>query len=327
MSARYSFIITIIFALLLCSCQKKELPVRAHDPGNVTTATVDIGYPYKYQVYFNLRTNAAVSQVLKTSWDIGFEVSAGGYHIVLNSAKSMFVLKTAKTDFTDVKLSDTVGFSVSRRWDEASGNMDSTAIGDWRDSKPVFILDRGYNENGAPVGLQKIQLLSVTDSNYTIRFAALNGTGDTTISIVKDSTYNLAFLSFTTRQQTIVEPPKSTWDISFSQYTYIFYDYDPPMPYLVTGCLLNRNNTTAIRDTATAFNNISYSNTGAYHLSSDITTIGYEWKVFSGSGYTVNTKYNYVIKTAEGIYYKLHFTGYYNASGKQGNPKWEYQQL
>ena len=317
----------VLIAMVLGSCQKKELPVKPHDPGNVTTATVDMGQPYKYQVYYSLKNNTAVGQNVKTTWDVAMEPSAAGYRVVLNSSKSMFALNTGKTAFAAVSIADTVGFSVSRKWDEASGNMDSTAIGDWRDTKMVYILDRGYDENGVSSGMQKMQLLSVTDTGYTLRFAAMDGTGDTTIEVKKDTAYNLAFVSFTTKGQVTVEPPKATWDISFSQYTYIFYDMDPPIPYLVTGCLLNRNKTMAIMDTARTFDQINYSTTTSYNMAADISTIGYAWKTYGGTGYVVNTKYNYVIRSGEGVYYKLHFTGFYNSTGKQGHPKWEYQPL
>ena len=313
--------------LLLSSCERKELPIKPHDPGNVTTATVSLGTPYIYQVYYNLRTNTVVGQNKKTDWDIACETSAEGYHIVLNSAKSMFAANTGKTDFAAVSAADTAGFALHKKWDAPSGSMDSTAIGDWRTSKPMYIVDKGYDQNGTWLGMEKLQILSVSDSGCTMRFATLSGTGDATVALKKDSAYNLAFASFTTGNQVMIEPPKDTWDLAFTQYTYIFYDYNPPLPYLVTGCLLNRYHTLAIKDTADQFKNITYTEAGSYKLSANISTIGYNWKTFTGTAYTINTTYNYIIQTSDGKYYKMYFTGYYNSTGVEGNPQWSYQQL
>ena len=325
---RTSFLFIIpLFIIGFSSCVKKELPVPAHQSGDVTTSTVDMDASYKYQVYYNLKTNTVIGQNLKTIWDIGLETSPAGYHIVLNASKSMFALNTGKTDFASVSYTDTSGFGVNRKWDEASGNMDSTAIGDWRGTNKVFIIDRGFNEKGQGQGYEKLQLLSVNDNAYTMHFAALNGTGDTTITVTKDSAFNLSFISFSTKQQLQVEPPKANWDLAFSQYTYIFYDQVPVLPYLVTGCLLNRYNTEAAPDTNNRFTQLTYSDVSNYILSRDISTIGYQWKTFNGSSYTVNTNYSYIIRSAEGIYYKLRFTGFYNNAGAKGNPKWEYQRL
>ncbi|MDR3679291.1 MAG: HmuY family protein [Flavipsychrobacter sp.] len=322
----YCFILGSL-AVFLLSCEKKELPVKAHDQGNVITSTVDMGTPYKWQVYFNLRTNTVVGQNLKTAWDISCEASQSGYHITLNASKAMFAFKTTKTVLTSVSNSDTLGFAINKKWDAPSGNMDSTAIGDWRTDRSVYIIDKGYDQNGAWQGMEKLQLLSVTDTNYTIHFAAINGSGEATLSIKKDSSYNSSFVSFTDLTQVSVEPPKATWDIVFSQYLFVFYTYNPPLPYLVTGCVLNRYNTAAVKDTTDQFAQIAYSNVSSYKWSSDITTIGYDWKTYTGGSYIINTGYNYIIQTADSRYYKLHFVGYYNSKGAEGNPKWEYQQL
>jgi len=48
------------------------------------------------------------------------------------------------------------------------------------------------------------------------------------------------------------------------------------LPYLVAGCLLNRYNTTAAKDTLALFDQITYSNIDSYLFSSDISTIGYD---------------------------------------------------
>jgi hypothetical protein len=306
---------------------RDELPVKAHESGNVTTASVDMDATYKYQVYYDLRTNTVVGRNEKTIWDIGLETTADGYHIVMNGAKAMYAMATSKTNFTDVTTADTAGFAARSKWDAFNGSMDSTAIGDWRTNKPVYIVDRGYDGAGKHQGWAKLQMLAVTDSSYIIRFASVNGADEATIVVKKDSAYNLAFVSFATKAQVMVEPVKHSWDIVFSQYTFVFYDMDPPTPYLVTGCLLNRYKTTAYMDTLTSFNEINYGNVATDRLVDDIGVIGYDWKVFNGTKYTVRAKNNYIIRDADGLLYKLHFTAFYNAAGVKGNPQWEFQQL
>ncbi len=279
---------------------------------------------YKWQFFYDLKTNTVVGQNLKTVWDLGFETSANGYRIILNTSKAMFVRNTGIVNFSGV--SDTTDFATNKRWDEASGSLDSTAIGDWRNANNVYVIDRGYNETGVHQGFQKIQFQSVNENKYVVRFSQLNGTGDITMQIDKDSVYNFAFLSFTTGNTIIVEPPKVTWDLEFTQYTHIFYD-PPVTPYLVTGCLLNRFNTTAKKDSLLTFSEINFSTVENFILSSNINTIGYDWKIFANGTYITHTHLNYIIKDSEGFYYKLHFIDFYNNSGAKGNPKWEFQQL
>lgn len=314
--------------LLLASCERDELPITPHDPGDVLTASVEMEVDYKWQVYFDLGTNSVIGENLKVIWDLGFETSADGYHVVLNAAKLMYAYPTGKTDLSAV--TDTSGIITNHTWDEASGNLDSTAIGDWRNSNEVYIIDRGYNELGQHRGYRKAVFQAVDASTYTLRFAKLDGTDDTTLTINKDAAYNFAFFSFNNGGEVLeVEPPKETWDLVFSQYTHIFYDEEPVIPYLVTGCLLNRNGTKAIMDNSISFENITFEYAQNKILSSNINTIGYDWKEynFDTGAYLVFPEMNYIIQDSDGFYYKLHFIDFYDAQGQKGSPKFEFQRL
>ncbi len=310
--------------MVFFSCKKEELPVPKHEAGDVITASVNMDVSYKWQIYYDLNTNTVVGQNLKTAWDLAFETNANGFHVVLNSSKVMFAYNTNIVNFSTV--TDTIGFAVNKKWDAPTGNLDSTAIGDWRNSNFVYIIDRGYNELGVHQGFRKIQFLSVDATKFLVRFAQLNGTGDVTLEINKDDKYNFTFLSFTTSNTLIIEPPKATWDLVFTQYTHIFYD-PQPTPYLVTGCLLNRYNTTAIMDSLIPFASIQFSDAQNYILSANINTIGYNWKTFTGGVFITHPHMTYVIKDSKGYYYKLHFIDFYDQLGNKGNPKWEYQKL
>lgn len=313
----------VIISVLLFSCKKAELPVPKHDPGDVTTSTVNMDATYKWQVYFDLKTNTVVGQNLKTAWDLGFENGSAGFHVILNTSKFMFAYNTGSTNFNSVV--DTTGFALNKKWDSPSGSFDTTAIGDWQGQNNVYIIDRGYNETGVHQGFRKIQIQSVDANTYTVRFAQLNGTGDITLVINKNDNYNFSFLSFSTSSTLLIEPPKDTWDLVFTQYTHIFYS--PTEPYLVTGCLLNHYNTKASVDSVNSFSQIKFENLSNYNLSNHINVIGYDWKTYTGGTYVTNSNINYLIRDSEDYYYKLHFIDFYNQSGIKGNPKWEFQKL
>ena len=307
------------------SCMKDELPVPAHEAGDVLTASVDMETNYKWQIYYSLRDNKVVSQNLKTDWDLGFEANPEGYRVVLNTSKAMFVRKLETTSLTAT--ADTNGFEENKRWDESSGNLDSTAIGDWRQGN-IYIIDRGSNEKGKHQGWVKLQILSVDDKQYTVSFGPLNSENISTVNVPKDDAYNMAFLSFDEGGKVVsVEPPKADWDVVFTQYTYIFYEEVPVTPYLVTGCLLNRYNTKGLMTRDTTFEAIDLDFALGKTLSTNYDAIGYEWKSFNGATYTVYPEMNYLIETQDGNYFKLHFIDFFNSGGAKGYPKWEYQLL
>lgn len=314
----------VLFVLFAASCKKGELPVPKHDSGSVITTAVNMESNYKYQIYFDLKTNTVVGQNLKSAWDLGFEAAPEGNHIILNGSKAMYAFDTEETDFNSV--TDTLGFMAGRSWDEPSGNLDSTAVGEWEGTNHVYIIDRGYNENGIHQGFRKIVFESVDQDSYHVKFAALNGTGLTNLTFDKDNAYNFAFLSFTTSGTVMIEPPKADWDLVFTQYVHVFYEPELTT-YLVTGCLLNHSGTRSVYDGVSLFSDISFNDIPNYSFTSAVNTIGYEWKEFDGTNYIVHSEKNYIIEDREGLHYKLHFIDFYNNSGVKGNPKWEYQQL
>ncbi len=317
----YTFALIIFFN----ACRKAELPVPKHDPGSVTSATVNMDANYQWQIYYDLKNNMVAGKNLKTSWDIGFNASPDGFQVILNTSKSMLAYNTGSADFSGMP--DTNGMAANLHWDEPTGNIDSTAIGDWRIQKNVYIIDKGYDEKGKHLGYHKLRMLDVNETAYTIRIADLNGNGDTTLHITKDSSYNFQFISLPGRNLVIAEPPKDKWDVMFTQFTHVFYNLDPPQPYQVTGCLLNRYHTQAIMDSSLAFQEITYDYALTKTLSPAINSIGYAWKVYSGGTYVINYKMNYIIRTQNAMYYKLYFTDFYDSDGIKGNPAWEFQQL
>ena len=317
-------ILYLIFTLvILASCEREELPVAAHETGALTTSAVNMDANYRWQIYFDLGTNREVGRCLKTSWDLAFQTTTSGFHVFLNSSKAMAAWNTGDTNFTAI--TDSTGFAVGRKFDEASGNEDSTAIGDWRQTKPVYIIDRGYSETGQPQGIRKIQILQVNSSAYEIRFATLTGS-ESRITVAKDSTYNFTFVSLSSTGSIVsVEPPKASWDLVFTQYTHIFHQ--PFTPYLVTGCLLNSWQTASAVDTVNSFELTGFAELQQYTLNNAVNTIGYEWKVFDGTQFTIVPNRFYIIRDSENYFYKLRFTDFYDANGVKGNPKWEFQRL
>ncbi len=320
-----NIVLTGLTTILLQSCLPGETPVPVHEAGDVITASVNMESDYKWQIYYDLKSNTQVGRNDKSIWDLGFESGSDGYRVILNNAKQMTAYRTDKTEFSAVQVADTAG---KMRRDSPSGSLDSTAIGDWRHQTPVYIINRLYDENGQITGLKKVQFLSVNDQAYQIRIADMDGSNDQTISIPKDDQYNFTFISLTNGQQLSVEPPKESWDIIFSQYTHIYYDMENT-PYTVTGCLLNRHNTSVAVDTVRDFADITYEDIPAYTFSTDINTIGFDWKTYSFTSgtYEVDVHKNYIIRTAAGTYFKLHFIDFVSPSGEKGSPKWEFQEL
>lgn len=323
---RYSFLLFLL-PLAFASCLKKELPVPAHDPGDIITAAVEMGSDYRYQVYYNLSEKREVGRSLRAAWDLGFEAGPGGFRVVLNGGKLMFAAPAKGGNLSTLTAADTAGFSNAMTWDASSGNMDSTVIGDWRKGNGMFLIERGFDQSLKPGGVYKIRIRSVDETGYDVEYGPLDSKTPIQLRVKKDSAYNFTYLNLDSAATTMIEPPHKDWDLVFTQYTHTFHE-PAYQPYLVSGVLLNPARTLAyVADKALKFSGITIADMDDSRLSKHVNTIGYDWKVFTGATYVTNADRNFFILDQRGFRYKLHFIDFINASGVKGNPKWEFQTL
>lgn len=331
----------LLLTLLTTSCFKEDEKIPPHDPGDVKTVTIELTKDYKYQVYYDLGNGQVVSTNLKKVWDLGFECSAQGWHIILNTSSFMAAAASGSNDFNAAI--DTTGYNW--RFDSSDGNLDSTAIGSWLTfsqpdsvkifSNEVYVIDRGYDELGNLRGLRKVVFRQLDGNTYTFRFANLDGSGEETCTVAKNPGVVFTCFSFDNGGNQIdLEPSKYDWDLVFTQYTTLLYTNEGiPYPYIVTGVLSNRVGTEVSQDTLFNFQEITLPGIDQMEFTALQDEIGYDWKDVVGDVGSGNVSYvivegrNYVIRDYEGYYYKLRFISFYNDSGEKGYPTFEFQKL
>jgi hypothetical protein len=130
------------------------------------------------------------------------------------------------------------------------------------------------------------------------------------------------------------------WDIVLAPYNGRADDGSGTLiPYEVTGALINKGNVTALRlnkteleaenDTFISYNDITYADAENLTLSAEVDAIGHDWKALDFATFTykmVEDQY-YIIKTTEGVYFKLAFTSFYNDNLEKGFPEFKFQRI
>jgi hypothetical protein len=329
----------IIILIAISSCFKEDEKIPPYDRGDRTTVLIELTQNYKYQVYYSLDQNTVVSTNDKNSFDLAFESTQEGSHILLNTANFVLAAATTETQIENVTSQD----GLDLKFDPSSGNLDSTAIGNWITinntdtiySGLVYVIDRGYDELGNLLGFRKIVFDSLVGKTYYFRYANLNSTNLTAASVTKAEGVNFVYYSFVNEPgQVQPEPPFDSYDLLFTQYTTLLYTNEgDPYPYLVTGVLLNRFETYVAFDSIHHFDSISMDMAQNMAFTKQNDRIGYNWKdvvgdVESGQvSYIVNPEWNFVIKAQDGFYYKMRFIGFYNDLGEKGYPTFEYQRM
>ena len=322
-----TYIILLAFSFFLFACEKKEIPVSAPVPGDVITSQIEMGSDYSKKIFYRLKSDEIIAEIDKSSYDLSFESSEEGWHVLLNSANLVKAAFYENAGFNDpLILAD-----ANWKWDACSGNLDSAAIGDWRSQNGVYLIDRGYDQLGNFLGYAKLAVDSVDAHHYYIRTSDLNGTNLNVISLAKYNNLNFTAFSFDNGYEAISQmlPACNEWDLLFTQYTYVYYDLEEITPYQVTGVLLNPKYVQAQMLMDVAFEDIDLEYASNITLSTNNDAIGFSWKSynFDEGYYSIASDQNYIVRDVEGIYYKLRFIDFYTDSGVKGAPKFEFQKL
>lgn len=326
------WILTLIFvAILLQSCFKEDEKLPPYVPGDVETMITNMGETYYEQIFVDLNTYSEKSSNSINIWDLAFECKDGAWHVLLNSSLTMYIGNTNDTNFAAVN-SDA---GLDMIFDVSSGNLDSTAIGEWYyleadqliSKKSTYVVNRGIDSDFQELGFAKIQL-DFQDGNYVLRHANLDGTNEQKVVLAKNPDYNYIFYSFDNGQLAI-EPPKNQWSLKFTRYsTILFTDVGDAYPYNVVGVLLNPHQVMVSKNTDD-FTSISLQDTARYEYSSQADRIGYDWKIynFDDGLYTVVPDVNFVIRNYDGFYYKMRFVAFYDEFGHKGAITYEVKRL
>lgn len=313
----------------LTGCLKEDEPIVLPSPATgAQVFSVNIGSNYNREVYFSLGNKDSIGNEVD-EWDFAFESTTNGTHVYINGGFGVRVSQSYHYDMDAIH--DTTG--CAWRYDNPSWDLDSTAIGNWQNAigNPVYVIDRSLCSPGNPADrFWKIKINHANATEYSLSYARLADSTFKTVLINKTANHTYSYFTFNNNgHQLDVEPEKDKWDIVFTRYRYIFYEYLPPLVYYVNGVLLNTNLTMAAVDSVTPYQDIDYNFAKTKTLSPKRDAIGYDWKIVNTATghYTVKPYYVYIIKDQDGYYYKLHFIDFYSATGTKGEIKFEYQRL
>lgn len=299
---------------------------------------VSLGAGYANQVFVKLGTDE-VTTISSSDWDVMFQRTDARSTVTrINDARiqvyEVFNNYTSKVTATQW---DTVNVNNQAGW-KALYNSDTIWSGGAfeRVVKPAgsspFVYGWGYYDISAhtlyasaifvlkyPDATYKKFKIDQYAAGYTISYASWNATtsawGATTTATIPNTTgtgntYN--FFSFTTNSVVASIPADTHWDFVFTKYT-ADYNGDGSFMYPVTGVLQGYATTVA--------KSTDGSIPAASAYSSKINTIGYDWKTFNGTAYTLGDN-KYFVKSSDGITYKLWFTSFEGSS--TGNVSFRY---
>lgn len=337
----------------------KTIQLNFNETATLGTALApEVGGPMQpNQVYIDLSTGKMIN-VVRTSWDLGFYGDSEDFRVVLNSSLKMSAKQLATSNIDEVQTADETmiinqGQGNASQIDEPSGDMSKTTIAQISAtdaSNKVYLINMGSNPatvkpavgsegsaGGTSRGWKKVRILR-NGSDYKIQYADIASTTHEEVVISKNSAFNFTFFSLLDKKVVNVEPQKNQWDISFTTFTNIIPGATPT-PYFYPDFVLNNVKGDAksyqVLTSAFTYDAFTLANVDASKFTVDQRNIGSNWRSTSSIGadgnpvsqFSIRTDRFFVIKDPAGNIYKLKFTGWANADGERGYPKFQYALL
>jgi hypothetical protein len=313
------------------------------------------------QVWFDLSEGKEML-TKRTDWDLAL-YSGSAFKVVLNSSIMMAAGKIPNatdidqvTDASVTALKSQVqvaNFNPSNGVyiDDVKGNFPSgyTAIEEIKANdaeNAVYLVNLGkeiytgsvpvgsVSTGGDNRGWMKVQIVRSAEG-YKVKYADLNATTHKEINITKNVAYNYNFISLKDNKEVFIQPEKKKWDLCFTVFTNII---DGAGSYIYADFVTHNNvgGVGVYEVIATsgsgveAYNNFKSSDIDqSKFVYNDHRIIGANWRNPVGAnGLEVYGDRFYVIKDADGYYFKVRFTRLTNAqSGERGFPQFEYKPL
>ncbi len=283
------------------------------------TINTSLGAGYSNEIYYKLNTQNETAFVAN-SWDIAFfRESDFDLGVRVNDGVGIEVYEVANTPAGY----DSVDITNQSAWTQLYNDDTNWNAGAFMNTSLTGGLAFGfgnYNPSNNTVEGQIVFVLKYGDGSYkkffiesyfggyTFRFSSWNGSewsADVTETIPNSNNPNNRFNYYSLQNQSevIAEPAATEWDFVFRRYNTFL---NPPGQYYpVTGVLNNPNVQVAENDEPGGMPtnpNLTYS--------SDINTIGSDWKSFTGTGFAVDSDKAFYVKYTDNTIFRLTFTAF-----------------
>lgn len=298
-----------------------------------TADTVRLGADYANQAWYSLENGNVGTTQSKDNWDLAFEINGGQYAgIWANTQKTNFTLYKAPFSVLQWSSVDTTGIKTwpvlsnsDKSWSAGAFNATINVNdpfdfgwGSYNMSTHFVTGDSVYVVKLSATVYKKLTIDNLAGGSYNFTFADLDGSNEKSIAIAKTSYTgkNFAYYNLTTSEVLDREPATTSWDFTFVKYTTLLDNTGTLVPYGVTGILQNKGVLVSQIDDASDVK--TYADTTGRLFSSDINTIGYDWKSydFASSSYKIKANQLFFVKDKAGKYWKVVFTGFASANGQ-----------
>ena len=281
---------------------------------------LSMGPSYAYDIYYSL-TDGITASPERTNWELAFSTNPYDNNIRINSGNAV-ILYEVSNDINEWEDITSLNSSALRlRNSNVDWSMGAFVVntsdglnygwGDYNTETNIIEGSRIYIiEYGSST--KKIIINSLNLGVYNFTIANLDGTSEENISIdtAPYTDKNFIYYSIETNEILDREPNSISWDILFTKYEDdLNNDIANPLsysqPYFVAGVLTNGNSIAQYEG-----NTLDIIPSSELDTSSNINTIGWDWKEYTGTFTIVSDLSFYIANLSKTSIYKIVFDSF-----------------
>ena len=289
---------------------------------------------YTNQSFYSLE-NGEVTNLNNTDWDLAFSTATMSSSIRINAGMGTELYSYPLGDTTDWNTFNSSNLSnwlpiynSDTNWFVGAFDKNSTSMFDMGWGMYSMIThhvtgDSLYAIKTIGGDWKKLWIQKLANDEYSFKYANLDGTNEINTSVSKLNYSDKNFIYYSLDQNSVLdrEPNSIDWDITFTKYITPVQG----MPYGVTGVMSNDGVQVAQVDNLPDPN--SYTDYSQHSMSTEINTIGYDWKSFDMStfSYSVEPYRCYFVKDLQDKVWRIIFTSFEGSS--TGNIEFNTQEM
>ena len=286
-----------------------------------------MGSGYQYDIYYSL-TNGITAYPERSNWELAFSTNESDNNIRINSGNGVVLFQVSNNlnewDQIESIPIDAIQLRNSNV-DWSDGAFVVNALGElnygWGTYNPENQTTEGNNIYIINYGIEskKLKINSLYDGTFYFTIANLDGSNEQNINLNTSAYSDKKFIYYSLNNMEIVdrEPSIDNWDLVFTKYEEDLnkLNNDDELFYNVTGALSNNN----IIFEYDGFLDVNPSAETILNSSSNsINTIGWDWKVYGGGGFSIVPDRAYFIFNQQAnSLYKIVFQSF--SGGASGN--------
>lgn len=338
--------------------ENKSIQINFNETASLgASLSPEVGGPTQPNQVFVDLSSGKMTNVIRTSWDLGF-YSGTDFRVAINNTVKMSAKQTASTNIDEVQVADEsmiIGnaSSSATQIDDPAGDINKTAfalVSAADAENKVYLINMGSNPattkpdagkegsaGGASRGWKKVRVLR-SGNDYKVQYADIDATTHSEIIVTKNAAYNFTFLSLLDKKTVSVEPQKAQWDISFTSFSNAIQGPTGLGAYHYADFVLSNLKGGAkayqVLTTAFTYEAFTLANVENAKFTDDQRNIGANWRTTTAGGTDANgnpisalvvkTDRFFVVKDPAGNVYKVKFTGGLNTAGERGYPTFQY---